>query len=95
MSVILVIALVSIMGAGLCLVSAVIAEKHPWNALGCSLSGFTLLTVMLSFNTWNYVQHFPEFYASGPFWTTACLTIGFAWRATHLAVDATRIWRHK
>jgi peptidoglycan/LPS O-acetylase OafA/YrhL len=84
----------SVIGSVLCLCAAVAAERNPWNALGFSLGGFVILSVLMFFSTTLYMS-LPGFVSITTFWTTALLTLGFMYRCAQLAVDAYRIWRHK
>jgi len=87
--------IIGITGSVLCLLSAVVAGKHPWDAMGLSLAGFTLLTPALCFQIWFIANTIPDFSSAGLFWINVCLAAGFVFRWFHLVRDAFRIWRHK
>lgn len=85
----------SILGAVLCLASAAIVKKRPWEAMGLSLSGFTILTPVLALQVWNYMVNFDDFQSSGPFWITICFAGGFLFRWFHILRDTIRIRRSR
>jgi hypothetical protein len=86
---------VAILGSVLCLVSAFLAGEHPWDAMGLSLTGFTLLTPALCFQIWLIMDVTPDWASSSLFWINVCLAAGFLFRWFHLIRDMMRIWRHK
>jgi hypothetical protein len=86
---------IAITGSLLCLGAAVVSGKHPWEAMGMSLAGFTLLSPALCFQIWLIMDVVEGWQSSGLFWINVCLAVGFVFRWFHLVRDAIRIWRHK
>ena len=81
----------TVIGCLLCLSSAIFAERKPWDSIGLSMGGFFILTCVMIFSCFFYVDVHPEYWLRRDFWVTIALTGGFAWRFAQLLVDAIRI----
>lgn len=84
----------SIIGSMMCLAAAIFAERKPWDAIGLSLGGFFILTMVLCFS-FTFFFNIPQPWLLRDFWTTICLILAFIFRFLQLSVDAIRIWRHR
>lgn len=85
----------SAFGCVLCLIAAVIAERNPWNAMGFSLGGFFILSIILLFSVWGYMHGYPtEFLAKREFWVNLFIALGFIFRFGQLSRRAIGMWRH-
>jgi hypothetical protein len=80
-------------GAGLCLLSAIIAKRHPWDSLGLSLAGMTVLSGVFAFYALLTLNNAPNPLVSVSFWFISALFGGAFNRAVQLALLAARITR--
>jgi VIT1/CCC1 family predicted Fe2+/Mn2+ transporter len=78
-------------GALLCLLSAVVAERKPWDAIGLSLAGMTTLSVVFAYYTVLTFVTVPNPLVSVSFWFIFALFGGVCTRMAQLVWLAVRI----
>lgn len=88
-------ALMMLTGGLLALVSAAVVRRKPWDAIGYSLCSMIMLSAVMSFYLYMYVEAIPHWWTVFGFWFVFALCGGFVHRGVELAAEALRIWRHR
>lgn len=83
----------SVTGCAMVLTAAVIAESKPWDAMGFSLGGFFIVSLVLLISCYGYYVGYPgEWFAKRDFWINLFIAFGFWWRFSQLCRRSVGLW---